>query len=145
MKTFAFGLLAVFVAAGRGDKEEEEPVIMEDERMCVCCRLLKDMDHGLRQLCLPPTDEEAETIARLCNVDEELDDCITRLELDPNADVASINDLKVIEEQQAEREAEHDHEHEHEHEEEEMMTESGAFKSLSTIAALATAILITAF
>ena len=145
MRTFAFGLLAVVVAAARNrgnDEEEvveEEVVVVEEPPPCVCCRLLKDLDHGMRQLCLPPTDEEAETIAYHCNADEELDDCIVRLETeDSTANAAAINDLQVIQEAQGEREVEHDHEHDHE-------GESGAIKGLSTVAALATAIIFTAF
>merc|ERR1719232_35888 len=101
-------LLAVAVIAARKDKDSDE-VIMKDEEMCVCCPPTSEIDNNLRMLCLPPPPEDLEVIDELCNAEEDLDSCIARLEADSNANAASVNDLKVIREEQEAREAEHDH------------------------------------
>merc|ERR1712032_1111691 len=115
MKPFMLSLLAVVIAAARKDKETDE-VIIKEEELCVCCPPTSEMDNNLRMLCLPPPEED-------------LDSCIARLEADSNANAASVNDLKVIREEQDAREAEHDHSHE---------AESAAFSNFSGLAALAT-------
>ena len=135
-------MLAVVAIAGKGGKEIEieDEMVEKYEELCVCCGPLSKMDNNRRMLCLPPLEEELVVIEELCNEEEDLDDCITRLEADETADVASINDLKVIKEEQEEREAEHDHEHEHSDE-----AESGAINALSGLAAISTAFILAAF
>jgi len=139
MKTFTFGLFVVLATAGPRNSTDEETAWMDRERNCMCCRRLSEMDHGMRMLCLPPPQEDLDTIETNCDVDEELNDCIKRLEKSPNANVAAINDLKVIKEEQEEREAEHDHEYGGEE------GISGAFNAISTFGAFATAVVLTAF
>ena len=133
MKTLTLSMLAVLAIA-----KPEESLVEKEEEWCVCCRRLSEMDHELRMLCLPPPDDEAEVIEELCNPEEDIDECIARFEADENADQASLNDLKVIRENQEEREAEHDHDHSHE-------GESGAVRMLSAAATLTAALALALF
>ena len=94
------------------------------------------MDNNLRMLCLPPPEEDLEVIDELCNVEEDLDSCIARLEADSNANAASVNDLKVIREEQDAREADHDHS---------LEAESAASSAFSGFTALAAVVLLAAF
>merc|ERR1712014_116540 len=131
MKTFTFAILTTLALGAR----DEDGKAIESKRDCLCCRRLADADHDLRMLCLPPSDEDQRTINYNCEAEEELDDCITRLEADPNADAAAVNDLKVIRETQEQQVTEHDEEHDHDHDHDAM---SGAFNSLSAVTVLAT-------